>query len=96
MDVDPFSAEYDTLLPGEAVSLRNGDPRDVDHWIRVYAELVDFKEKILNTIGDQRDKVHAAGRVEVQHDDMIFRREYMRLRRRLDFWANEKQKLGND
>ncbi len=96
MDVDPFSSEYDTLLPGETASLRSGDPRDIDNWIRVYSELVEFKEKILDTVGYQLEKVHSTGRLEVQHDDMILRREYMRLRRRLDFWQSEKEKTARD
>ncbi len=94
VDADPFSGEYDTLLPGEAQAIRGGDERDIEHWITVYSELVAFKEKILNTIGEQRDKVESTGRLEVQHDDMIFRREYMRLQRRLEFWKNEKGKNG--
>jgi hypothetical protein len=92
VDADPFLNEYDTLLPGESTSMRSDDPRDIDHWIRVYSELVGFKEKILDMIGSQRENVEAQGRLEVQHDDMIFRREYMRLQRRLDFWRNEKEK----
>jgi hypothetical protein len=92
MDADPFAGEYETLLPGESVSMRSDDPRDVDHWITVYSELVSFKEKILNEIGEQRDKVEATGRLEIQHDDMIFRREYMRLVGRLNFWRTEKER----
>jgi len=91
MDADPVAHEYDTLLPGEALSIKEGDPRDIDHWIKVYSELVAFKEKILDEIGTQRDKVQAEGRLEVQHDDIIFRREFARLKRRLDYWRNEKE-----
>lgn len=90
VDADPISHEYDMLLPGEALSIKNQDPRDIDHWIKVYTELVGFKEKILSQIGDQRDSVEAEGRLEVQHDDMIFRREHARLQRRLDYWLNER------
>jgi len=91
MDADPVAHEYDTLLPGEALSIKEGDPRDIDHWIKVYSELVAFKEKILDEIGTQRDKVQAEGRLEVQHDYIIFRREFARLKRRLDYWRNEKE-----
>ena len=92
MDADPFSGEYETLLPGESVSMRTDDPRDADHWVTVYSELVKFKENVLDMIGQQRDDVQAEGRLEVQHDDMIFRREYMRLQGRLNFWLSEKEK----
>lgn len=91
MDADPVAHEYDMLLPGEARSIKDGDPRDIEHWIKVYSELVKFKEKILDEIGSQRDAVQAEGRLEVQHDDTLFRREYARLQRRLDYWRNEKE-----
>ena len=90
MDADPFAGEYDTLLPGEAACLRNPDDHDIEHWIRVYAELVAFKEKLLDDVGAQRETVEAEGRLEVQHDDMVLRREYMRLKRRLEYWEHEK------
>jgi hypothetical protein len=91
MDADPVAHEYDTLLPGEARSIRDGDPRDIDHWISVYSELVDFKEKLLDEIGSQRDAVQEEGRLEVHHDDVLFRREHARLQKRLDYWRNEKE-----
>jgi len=91
MDADPVAHEYDTLLPGEARAIKVGDPRDIDHWIKVYSELVSFKEKLLDEIGSQRDAVHQEGRLEVQHDDVLFRREHTRLQRRLEYWRNEKE-----
>jgi hypothetical protein len=96
VDADPVAHEYDTLLPGEALSIKDGDPRDIDHWITVYSELVGFKEKILEEIGNQRGTVHSEGRLEVQHDDVLFRREYARLKRRLDYWRNEKENRKAD
>ena len=86
MDVDPTSHEYDVLLPGEAQSMINPSRRDIDHWVGVYTELCQFKEAILGHLIEQRQNVHMQGRIEVDHDDMVFRREYDRLRRRLDYW----------
>ena len=91
MDADPVAHEYDTLLPGESRAIKDGDLEDIDHWIKVYSELVGFKDKILDLIGSQRDTVHQEGRLEVQHDDVLFRREYARLKKRLDYWRNEKE-----
>ncbi len=91
MDADPVAHEYDTLLPGEARAIKDGDPRDIDHWIKVYSELVNFKEKLLDQIGSQREAVQQEGRLEVQHDDILFRKEYFRLKKRLDYWRNEKE-----
>lgn len=86
MDADPTSHEYDVLLPGEATSMSKPSVRDIEHWIRVYSELCHFKETILATLVDQRDKVSQAGRIEVAHDDIVLRSEYERLRRRLQYW----------
>jgi hypothetical protein len=86
VDVDPSIHEYDVLLPGEAQSMAEPTKRDVEHWIGVYAQLCEFKEMILAAVSEQRDKVHLQGRIEVDHDDMVFRREHERLRRRLQYW----------
>ena len=86
MDADPTSHEYDVLLPGEAASMSSMSPRDIEHWIQVYIELCQFKETILGTLVDQREKVGQAGRIEVAHDDVVLRSEYDRLRRRLKYW----------
>ncbi len=64
----------------------NPSKRDIEHWIEVYDELCRFKETILRTLIEQRDKVALAGRIEVDHDDMVLRSEYERLRRRLQYW----------
>ena len=86
MDADPTSHEYDVLLPGEAASMSDPSRRDIEHWIRVYVELCQFKESILGTLVDQRDTVTQEGRIEVAHDDIVLRSEYARLRRRLQYW----------
>lgn len=86
MDADPTAHEYDVLLPGEAASMANPSDRDVEHWIQVYVELCHFKETILGTLVEQRDKVSQEGRLEVVHDDVVLRSEYARLRRRLQHW----------
>lgn len=86
MDVDPTSHEYDVLLPGEAASMADPSKRDVEHWIRVYTELCHFKESLLGVLVDQREGVGLQGRIEVEHDDLVLRSEYERLRRRLQYW----------
>ena len=69
----------------------NPSKRDVEHWIRVYVELCQFKETILGTLVSQRDQVSQEGRIEVAHDDMVLRSEYERLRRRLQYWQQVSQ-----
>ena len=86
MDADPTSHKYDVLMPGEAAAMKDPSKRDVEHWIGVYTELCHFKETILGMLVEQRDKVQPAGRIEVDHDDVVLRSEYERLRRRLQYW----------
>lgn len=83
-------------MPGEAASMTNPSKRDVEHWIGTYAELCQFKETILGTLVDQREKVRLSGRIEVDHDDMVLRSEYERLRRRLQYWQRVSQMSRRD
>lgn len=71
--------------------MTNPSKRDIEHWIGVYAELCQFKETILEALADQRDEVRPSGRIEVDHDDMVLRSEYERLRRRLEYWQRVSQ-----
>ena len=66
--------------------MANPSKRDIEHWIGVYVELCHFKETILETLVGQRGKVQLQGRIEVDHDDLVLRSEYERLRRRLQYW----------
>jgi hypothetical protein len=91
VDADPTSHEYDVLLPGEATAMVDPSKRDIEHWISVYAQLCQFKETILGTLVDQREQVPLLGRIEVDHDDMVLRSEYERLRRRLQYWQRVSQ-----
>lgn len=71
--------------------MTNPSKRDIEHWIGVYAELCEFKETILKALADQRDEVRLSGRIEVDHDDIVLRSEYERLRRRLQYWQRVSQ-----
>ena len=86
MDADASAHVYDILLPGEAASMSNPSERDIEHWIRVYNELCQFKELFLGSLVDQRERVSLEGRPEIDHDDVLLRNEYARLRRRLQYW----------
>jgi hypothetical protein len=79
----------DRLLPGEETSVSSGNLEDVRHWVAVYAELVDFKDTLLQELDDHRGRVTPEGRVELDNDEQMLRRETARLKRRLDFWRGE-------
>jgi len=84
---------YDKLLPGESSSLHSAHLEDVTHWLKVYTELCNFKEKLLRDIVKQREKVSDAGRIEVESDEVMLQREADRLMRRLRFWQNRLEEI---
>ena len=79
----------DKLLPGESSSMGSGDSDDAMHWVKVYAELVNFKDKLLDEIQRQKRGVADEGRAELKADEDLLRPEAARLRRRLDFWRTQ-------
>lgn len=66
--------------------MSSGDASDARHWVKVYAELVAFKDRLLDQVAEQRQKVTGEGRAEVEADERLLRPEAERLHRRLDFW----------
>ena len=82
----------DRLLPGESSSLGSGDADDVRHWVKVYAELVNFKDKLLEELEVQGRRVSDEGRDEVKADEELLRPEAARLHRRLEFWRSRLRK----
>lgn len=79
----------DKLLPGESSSMNSGDSDDAMHWVKVYAELVTFKDKLLDEVQRQKWKVGDEGQAEIKADEDLLRPEAARLRRRLDFWRSQ-------
>ena len=84
---------YEKLLPGEASAVHSGDIEDVTHWLKVYTELCNFKEKLLSDVSKQREKVSGVGRLEVENDEILLQREADRLMRRLRFWKNRLEEV---
>jgi hypothetical protein len=76
----------DQLLPGENPAATFKD--DVEMWIQVYSELLDFKRFMLDGATARAGEMRtAAARTEVETTDMrIARAEAERFARRLAFW----------
>jgi len=74
------------LLPGEQTSISSGNLEDVKHWVSVYAELVDFKDALLDEIHNQGEQVSDEGRAELANDEKLLQAEAARLKRRLEYW----------
>lgn len=71
------------------------DPREASRWIRVYSELIRFKEEVLaaahRAIARITDAV--AREAAIEADLPILEGENQRLRQRLDFWKQRHVEL---
>ncbi len=77
--------EPNRLLAGEDESTQHLD--DALHWIKVYAELLDFKRKVLNTTEDSLETMDPDASQEVTDTDLIaLNAEALRFDRRLAYW----------
>ena len=86
-------ATSDALLPGEDPAAGYGD--DVEHWINVYSELLDFKRFMLDgATARAAEMVTDSARTEVENTDLrVARAEAERFTRRLSFWRGRKEAL---
>lgn len=86
-------ASSDALLPGEDPAAGYSD--DVEHWISVYSELLDFKRFMLDgATARAAEMVTENARIEVETTDLrVARAEAERFTRRLSFWRGRKEAL---
>jgi hypothetical protein len=93
---DALQKEFDQnrLLEGEDPDSQ--DPQDIRHWLKVYKELVDFKERLIATaVESLHEGIESEASREIASTDLVtLRAELQRLRDRLDFWERKAQKLG--
>lgn len=86
-------ADSDALLPGEDPS---GTYRgDVEHWITVYSELLDFKRFMLDGAAARAGQMTTeVAKHEVETTDLrVARAEAERFTRRLSFWRGRLDSL---
>ncbi len=89
------SVNPDRLLPGEDSTAT--EVEDTAHWIAVYAELVLFKERLVDQAHQGILQVtDDAARTEIATTDLIvLSAERDRLVRRLDFWKQRQKQLSS-
>ena len=81
------AVEPERLLGGEREDTPYLD--DAEHWVRVYAELLDFKRALLALAHERVESMHDTAASEVEETDLkILRAEAERFARRLDFWGD--------
>jgi hypothetical protein len=82
------------LLPGEGPDSDHID--DARHWITVYSELLEFKQRMLTIIHEQIKELGTEARAEVERTDSIgVSAEAERFARRLGFWRRRLDELSN-
>ena len=83
----------DPLLPGENPTVKYRE--DVELWISVYSELLDFKRFMLDGASSRAGEMLTdAARLEVETTDLrVARAEAERFTRRLSFWRGRLEAL---
>jgi len=79
------AVDVDRVLPGEETSQHR---EDIEHWISVYSELLDFKRFMLDGLSARASHmVTDEAKTEVETTDLrLARAEAERFTRRLAFW----------
>jgi len=79
------AVDVDRVLPGEETSQHR---EDIEHWISVYSELLDFKRFMLDGLSARAGQmVTDEAKTEVETTDLrLARAEAERFTRRLAFW----------
>jgi hypothetical protein len=91
-EMEHQNADRERLLAGE-------DPKtpyheDAVHWAGVYAELVGFKNDLLERLSEDRKLLSEAAMLELERDENQLRLELDRLKLRLSFWETKKGELA--
>ena len=73
-------------MPGEdPKSIR---PRDAAHWMKIYAEMIGFKRKVLGRVNVSLDGVSREARNELSEDVELIEAQMRRYERRLRYWSD--------
>ncbi len=84
--------EPDRLLEGEDENTQHLD--DAEHWIKVYAELLEFKRSVLATTEEHVGTMDVDASLEVQKTDLqALHAEALRFERRLVYWRGRVSEL---
>jgi hypothetical protein len=89
----PGEGDYQPLLPGEEPSSQHVD--DVEHWLTVYSELLDFKRFMLDGARLRANEMRTeTARNEVERTDLrVARAEAERFAARLAYWRGRRDAI---
>jgi hypothetical protein len=92
--VERQGVDEERLLTGEDPN--SPYPEDASHWAGVYAELVGFKDDLLERLSEDRKVLSEAAMTELERDENLLRLELARLKLRLSFWQTRQEELGRE
>ena len=92
--VEGQEADQERLLTGEDPN--SPYPEDASHWTSVYAELVGFKNDLLERLSEDRKLLSEAAGAELERDENLLRLELTRLQLRLSFWQTRQEELARE
>jgi hypothetical protein len=97
-DAEAQDAALDAVEPERLLDGENEDTAYVDdavHWSKVYAELLDFKRKLLDVAERGVTSMEAEAESEVKDTDLkVLKAEAARFERRLAFWTTRADQLS--
>jgi hypothetical protein len=91
-----IAADGDRLLPGEATASGLGPVADALHWLRVYGELLTFKDELIGLTRARMEGMSEAAQVEARSDEVRMEQEAQRFRRRIAVWRGRLEDLRAD
>lgn len=89
------SMGQELLLEGEDPSTSFAE--DARHWVAIYAQLVEFKHRLLERVEAAMQEPGSAGKAEMERELELMRAELARMEGRLAFWREKHwQMIGLD
>lgn len=82
----------DRLLEGEDPDTT--DPEEAQHWVATYAELLGFKQDVVEQAEASAEGLRERAQPEAEADLTLLRSERERLLRRHQFWKKRAAELG--
>lgn len=81
------------LMEGE--DRRTNHVEDARHWVSVYTQMLEFKERLLARVGEEARQLPAPAGKTVRREDMpLLEAERTRVERQLEFWRRRHWQLA--
>jgi len=94
-DLADKATDGSVVFPGEDLSTTFAE--DADHWVRVYSELLAFKDGLIAKAEHLSGELESPAKQEVDATDLVLlQAERRRFRDRLDKWERRRDDLRSE